>query len=127
MIKSIQVRDKIELTRQLVEKLPPGAWTVDQARITWWYNFRESGGMRLTKHGYDAFVKELEIEFYEFDIPVKSRFNQKTILELDRRLQMPYYIKVEKQRVAKLIFFSSQEAVLVNLYGDLEKFLNNYN
>jgi hypothetical protein len=121
------VRDKIELTRQLVEKLPPGAWTVDQARITWWYNFRESGGMRLTKHGYDAFVKELEIEFYEFDIPVKSRFNQKTILELDRRLQMPYYIKVEKQRVAKLIFFSSQEAVLVNLYGDLEKFLNNYN
>jgi hypothetical protein len=35
---------------------------VDQARITWWYNFRESGGMRLTKHGYDAFVKELEIE-----------------------------------------------------------------
>ncbi len=83
--------------------------------------------MRLTKHGYDAFVKELEIEFYEFDIPLKSRFNQKTILELDRRLQMPYYIKVEKQRVAKLIFFSSREAVLVNLYGDLEKFLDNYN
>jgi hypothetical protein len=121
------VRDKIELTRQLVEKLPPGSWTVDQARITWWYNFRENGGMRLTKHGYDAFVKELEIEFYEFDIPAKSRFNQKTILELDRRLQMPYYIKVEKQRVSKLIFFSSREAVLVNLYGDLEKFLDNYN
>jgi len=121
------VRDKIELTRQLVEKLPPGSWTVDQARITWWYNFRENGGMRLTKQGHDAFVDELDIEYYEFTIPEKTKFNQRTILELDRRLQMPYYIKRERHRVAKLIFFGSREAVLVNLYGDLEKFLNNYN
>lgn len=121
------MRDKIELTRQLVAKLPENSWTVDQARITWWYNFRDSGGMRLTKQGYDAFVDELDIEYYEFAIPPNSKFNQRTILELDRRLQMPYYIRVEKHRVAKLIFFSSREAVLVNLYGDLEKFLNNYN
>ena len=121
------MRDKIELTRQLVERLPPGSWTVDQARITWWYNFRDGGGMRLTKSGYDVFVVELEIECYEFKIPEKTRFNQRTILALDRRLQMPYYIKTEKHRVDKLIFFGSREAVLASLYGDLEKFLDNYN
>ena len=121
------MRDKVELTRQLVAKLPPDTWTVDQARITWWYNFRDSGGMRLTKSGYDAFVNELDIEYYEFTIPETTRFNQRMILALDRRLQMPYYIKVEKHRVAKLIFFGSREAVLASLYGDLEKFLDNYN
>jgi hypothetical protein len=121
------VRDKVELTRQLVAQLPPGSWTVDQARITWWYNFRETGGMRLTKQGYDAFVSELDIECYDFAIPVKSKFNQRTVLELDRRLQMPYYIKRDRHRISNLIFFSSREAVLVNLYGDLEKFLDNYN
>ena len=120
------MRDKIELTRQLVEKLPPGSWTADQARITWWYNFRDGGGMRLTKHGYDAFVHELDIEYYEFSIPEKTKFNQKTILALDRRLQMPYYLQREKHRISKLVFFGSREAVLVNLYGDLEKFLENY-
>lgn len=121
------MRDKIELTRQLVEKLPPGSWTFDQARITWWYNFRYGGGMRLTKQGYDAFVNELKIEHYEFDIPKTTKFTYGTILALDHRLQTPYYIARDNQRFNKLIFFGSREAVLVNLYGDLEKFLNNYN
>lgn len=120
------MRDKIELTRQLVAQLPPDSWTVDQARITWWYNFRDGGGMRLTKYGYDAFVDELGIKCYEFSIPEKTKFNQKTILALDRRLQMPYYIKRDKHRISHLVFFGSREAVLVNLYGDLEKFLDNY-
>jgi hypothetical protein len=121
------VRDKVELTRQLVAQLPPGSWTVDQARITWWYNFRDGGGMRLTRHGYDVFVKDLDLEYYEFLISANAKFNQKTVLELDRRLQMPYYIAREKHRISKLVFFSSREAVLANLYGDLEKFLDNYN
>jgi hypothetical protein len=121
------VRDKIELTRQLVEKLPAGTWTVDQARVAWWCNFRKSGGMRLTSLGYDAFVNELDIDCYEFTVPDNTKFTQRTILELDRRLQMPYYIRVEKRHTIKLFFFGSQEAVLINLYGDLEKFLKNYN
>jgi len=120
------VRDKIEITRRLIQQLPPGTWTLDQARITWWYNFRDNGGMRLTRQGYDVFVKDLDIEYYEFSIPDKTKFNQRMILELDRKLQMPYYIQRDQRRVSKLIFFSSREAVLANLYGDLEKFLNNY-
>ena len=121
------MRDKVELTRQLVEKLPPASWTVDQARITWWHNFRDSGGMRLTKSGYDAFVDELDIEYYEFSIPSTAKFTYSTILALDRRLQTPYYLVRDKDKFVKIVFFGSKEAVLVNLYGDIEKFLNNYN
>ena len=121
------MRDKVELTRQLVEKLPPASWTVNQARITWWYNFRDSGGMRLTKSGYDAFVNELDIEYYEFSIPSTAKFTYSTILALDRRLQTPYYLVRDKNKFVKIVFFGSKEAVLVNLYGDIEKFLNNYN
>lgn len=121
------MRDKIELTRQLVEQLPPGSWTVDQARITWWYNFRDGGGMRLTKSGYDAFVNELEIENYQYDIPKKAKFTYGTVLALDKRLQSPYYLARDKGAFVKIVFFGSKEAVLVNLYGDIEKFLNNYN
>lgn len=120
------MRDKLELTRRLVDQLPQGSYTVEQARIAWWYNVRENGGMRLTQDGFNAFVKELDIECYEFDISDKTKFTQRTILELDRRLQMPYYIKTENHRVRKLVFFGSREAVLVNLYGDLEQFLKNY-
>lgn len=121
------MRDKLELTKRLVEQLPPGSWTVDQAKITWWYNFRDNGGMRLTKSGYDAFVDELKIERYEFDIPRDTKFTYGTILALDHRLQTPYYIMRDNHRFTKLVFFGSREAVLVNLYGDLEKFLNSYN
>lgn len=121
------MRDKIALTQQLVEKLPPGSWTVDQARITWWYNFRDGGGMRLTKQGYDAFVNELEIEYYEFTIPTTAKFTYGTVLALDQRLQTPYYLGRDKGRFVKIVFFGSKEAVLVNLYGDIAKFLDNYN
>lgn len=120
------MRDKIELTQKLVKQLPPGAWTVDQARITWWYNFRAGGGMRLTKQGYDAFVKELELEYYEFTIPTTAKFTYGTILALDNRLQSPYYLGRDKGRFVKIVFFGSKEAVLINLYGDIEKFLDNY-
>ena len=121
------MRDKIELTRQLVTQLPPDSWTVTQARITWWYNFRDGGGLRLTKAGYDAFVNELDIECYEFSIPGTAKFTYGTILALDQRLQTPYYLMRDRGRFVKIVFFGSKEAVLVNLYGDIEKFLNNYN
>lgn len=121
------MRDKVELTKQLVAQLPAGSWTADSARVTWWYNFRDGGGMRLTKQGYDAFVDELKIAYYEFDIPKTAKFTYGTVLALDHRLQSPYYLMRDKGNFVKIVFFGSKEAVLVNLYGDIAKFLDNYN
>ena len=82
--------------------------------------------MRLTKHGFDAFTEEFDLEYYEYVIPEPDKFTQRTVLALDRQLQMPYYIVKEKGVYSRLCFFGSKEAVLANLYGNLDRFLNNY-
>lgn len=82
--------------------------------------------MRLTAPGYTAFVRELELEHYEYAIDNPMLFNQQTILDLDRKMQMPYYISATKGVPKKIVFFGSREAVMVNLYGNLKQFLDNY-
>jgi len=79
--------------------------------------------MRLSRRGYDIFVKQLKIEHYDYVVQSDTKFTPGVILALDRRLQTPYYVAREKGRY-KLVFFGSREAVLINLYGDLENFLN---
>jgi hypothetical protein len=121
------VRDKKKLTEQLVRQLDPESGiTVRQAMHTWWFNIRKTGGMRLTGPGYRVFTEELDLSRYEFAIPDPHQFNQHVILDLDRKMQMPYYISATKGIPKKIVFFGSKEAVMVNLYGNLQQFLDNY-
>jgi hypothetical protein len=120
-------RDKHQLTEQLIKQLDPNLGiTVQQAMNTWWFNIRKTGGMRLTGSGYRVFVEELDIARYEFAIPDPHQFNQHVILSLDRKMQMPYYIHAVKGIPKKIAFFGSQEAVVINLYLNLQQFLDNY-
>ncbi len=82
--------------------------------------------MRLTGLGYVTFVKDLELEHYEFTINDPMMFTQQTILKMDRKMQMPYYIHAVKGIPKKIVFFGSREAVMINLYGNLQQFLDNY-
>ena len=91
----------------------------------WWYNIRINGGLRLTELGYFTFKKILDLESYSMDIDWVT-FDSMTILKLDRRLQMPYYIEVKKKIPTNIIFFGAKEAMMARLYGDLNKFLENY-
>ena len=121
------MRDKRLLTAELVQQLPEEQRiSAESARVAWWYNLRPNGGMRLTTLGYMTFCDQLDLEQYEYTISDPLKFNQHLVLALDRKLQMPYYIVTKKGVPKSIIFFSSREAVLVNLYGDLEKFLDNY-
>jgi hypothetical protein len=121
------VRDKFNLTQQLVTLLSEDQKiTLDLAMSSWWFNLRKNGGMRLTATGYHAFVKLLELEHYEYQISDPMLFNQHTILDLDRKMQMPYYIHATKGVPKKIVLFGSREAVMLNLYGNLRKFLDNY-
>ena len=121
------MRDKLELTRQLVNQLPESdAITIEEARKVWWFNIRRNGGMRLTSQGYHAFRVLLNLTHYDFEISDPLGFDQRMILALDRKLKTPYYILSVKGIPKKLIFFGSKEAVMVNLYGNLKKFLDNY-
>jgi hypothetical protein len=122
-----EVRDKKKLTEQLVKQLDPeSSITMQQAMHTWWFNIRKTGGMRLTGPGYCVFTEKLDLSRYEFAIADPHQFNQHVILALDRKMQMPYYISTTKGIPKKIVFFGSQEAVMVNLYGNLQQFLDNY-
>jgi hypothetical protein len=122
------VRNKQKLTEELVKQLDLDLGvTVKRAMHSWWFNIRKNGGMRLTSPGYQIFCEDLDLTRYEFAIADPHDFNQHTILDLDKKMQMPYYIHAVKGIPKKIVFFGSREAVMVNLYGDLKKFLDNYN
>lgn len=118
------MRDKYKLTQELLDH-----HTIDNDLATayslLWHNIRPSGGMRLTDLGYNILRKDLKHQCYEYNLdPLK--INSRTIIALDRKLQEPYYIKTVKMMPVMLVFFGSKEAMLANLYGDIDKFLDNY-
>lgn len=121
------MRDKVKLTQAVIDQLPQGSeMDIDTAMKVWWYNIRASGGLRLTELGYFTFKKVMDLESYTMAIDWET-FDRMTILKLDRKLQMPYYIEVNKKIPKNIIFFGSKEAMMARLYGDLNKFLDNYN
>lgn len=122
------MRDKKKLTEELIALLPEEHLSnLSTTMHAWWFNTRRGGGMRLTAVGYDTFVNYLDLEHYSYEIDNPMLFNQQTILKLDRKMQMPYYIHAVKGVPKKIVFFGSKEAVMVNLYGNLQQFLDNYN
>jgi hypothetical protein len=121
------VRDKRKLTEELINLLPEEDHTnLSSTMHAWWFNIRRTGGMRLTKLGFKTFVEELELEHYSYTIDNPMLFNQQTVLKLDRKMQMPYYIDQVKGIPKRIVFFGSREAVMVNLYSNLQQFLDNY-
>ena len=120
------MRDKKKLTKTLVAQLDAELGIdFEWAYKHWWYNLRNNGGMRLTILGFEAFINLLKIEHYAFNLNPMD-LNNKLIVQMDRRLQTPYYIEIKKKIPVRLIFFGSKEAVMANLYGNLKKFLDNY-
>jgi predicted phosphatase len=121
------VRDKTKLTEELIALLPEEDRVgLKFAMAAWWFNIRRNGGMRLTSVGYSALADMLDLEHYSYSINDPHVFDKHLILKLDRKMQMPYYIHAVKGIPKKIVFFGSREAVMVNLYGNIEKFLDNY-
>jgi len=116
---------KEELTRTFMALLYDGSteranFDYKTALYSWWYNIRDNGGMRLTSTGFKM-LKDLKFEYWDFVLPENfARKNKRIILGLDRKLNFPYYYGRKR-----LSFFGSQEAMMANLTGDLEQWLNN--
>lgn len=120
------MRDKFKLTQTLVAQLNPDlGFTTETAYTTWWHNIRAGGGMRLTEMGYRVFLELLKLEHYSFTVDPLA-VTSRLIIDMDRRLQQPYYIRMVKHYPREVIFFGSKEAMMANLYGDLKKFIDNY-
>jgi len=110
---------KIEITRKIIESVDQKI-DLDQALATWYQNIRPSGGMRLTVRGYKTLIS-LDISSWTWTWPDnKNYINKKLLLEMDRKMSWPYYLDGKTKSV---IFFSSREAMMTALYGDIKIWL----
>ena len=54
--------NKLHLTEELLGYLPDEEKiTVEQAMVTWWFNLRDGGGLRLTNTGYTALKTSIKL------------------------------------------------------------------
>jgi hypothetical protein len=103
---------------QTVINLLPAPMDLDQAMRTWYYNLRSQGGFRLTQIGYQALCSAA-VNSWSVDIQYKD-ITKPSLLALDRKLKWPYYIDTKRK---KLVLFSSHEAMMATLYGDVRQWL----
>lgn len=94
--------------------------TYDQAYKSWWMNFRDGGGMRLTNAGFAVF-ESCDLETYSFAVPTNLVAIAKHLLILDKKLDCPYYIKIGKK--PQIVLFGNKQAVMLAMYNNLEKWL----
>ena len=117
---------KLSLTRQILQKIdnPPSE---EMALMTWWTNIRDTGGMGLTTEGFRIFVELLDVEHYDWEFPDNKMLGNRIVLALDRKMEFPYYIKQPKGKKTpgKIFLFGERDAVIINLCGDLTKFVEN--
>lgn len=126
------MKKKQEIVRTLLPKLPEQLQeSQDQAMITWWANIRPEGGLRLTAHGYKIMHTILKLESWELDLggdengAWRARIDKRTILDLDRKLEWPYYLDFNpRKKTRRIVFFSSREALMATMYGDLKHWLD---
>ena len=118
---------KLELVQHLMPQVPMEyQQSVHSAMKTWWVNIRIDGGLRLTDLGYEIMHDVLKLQSWELNLAEQERqiFTKRLILDLDRKLDWPYYIDVSVRRKRRrIVFFSSREAMMATMYGDLERWL----
>jgi len=113
-----------ELTQSIINLLPREQQVpVDKAIRYWYYNIRSTGGFRLTELGFKV-LSEASIESWNVSLDnPKLVITKSVLLQLDHKIKFPYYIDT---RHKKIVLFSSREAMLATLYGDLQQFLKHY-
>lgn len=76
----------------------------------------------MTERGFEVLTQDLEMDTWVVDISNDSQaVNQKFFLMLDKSVDWPYFIDGKKK---KIYFFSSKEATMATLYGDVGAWLS---
>jgi hypothetical protein len=111
------VNHKREFTAHIIRELNLDI-SVDQAMKTWYVNLRDSGGFRLTELGKSILISH-GIQNWNLPAPGPGWINNRLLLDLDQRVHWPYYVHKNG-----LIVFSSRDAVMAQLYGDIRSWVN---
>ena len=113
------------ITEAVLQQLPPNNEPIDRTINDWWFT-RSGDGLRLSAHG-DLCFRLAEIEFFDLPLEVKQPNWHKFIVDCSKKIKCPYFIgvntKEEKQKKAFIRLYDSKIAMLVQLYGDLQGYL----
>lgn len=92
----------------------------------WWRN-PNAHSMRLSDLGYEIFFQHSGLDRHYYTGPGAN--NSLTLLKLDRQITNPYwYCRDRKTGIYDLLIFGcSKEIMWLNLYNDLDRFLQVYN
>jgi hypothetical protein len=99
--------------------------TAETVLVKWWTTGRQEG-LRLTAEGMESF-KLAEIEFYDYPFKQDGKSYHSFILNLSKKIKCPYYLgvnKIEGQNSFYIRLFDSKIAMLLNLYGNLNQYLD---
>lgn len=118
---------KEQITLKVLEHLDSNVWTLESALHKWYMNPRRDGGLRLTAVG-DIEFREAEFEYNDFPLIQKTKRSYNSfVLDLDRRIQCPFYIDVNKKdkEIKPFIrLYDSRIYMMLSLYGDIDSYLN---
>ena len=118
---------KFALTAEFLKAIPKDRRPeLHTATVEWWYNLRTDGGYRLTNEGLSVVCEYVDLESYVYELKDNERLTNWQILELDRKLQWPYYLTFKKDLVVRILFFDSKEYMTAKLYNNLGQFLKHY-
>lgn len=86
----------------------------------WWQNPLNQFSLRLTSLGFKWFTNHAKLKSYPIELT--DKILPKQMLQLERLLTSPYFIK----QLKTIYVFSDQDAVMLQLHGgDLVTYLNN--
>lgn len=84
-----------------------------------WRNILNPNSLRLTVGAYNTVRKNKQIVFYEFKLDEMTNLQ---LLQLDRLIKSPYFIKSRKQ----IQLMGEEDAIMLQLNGsNLKQYLNN--
>ena len=121
------MRTKDEYTQAFIEndpREPEIRPAYDVAYVNYWQNARRDGGFRLTQRGCLHLVDRLELEYYEIPIGEVNP-TPRFLLDLDRFIKTPYYIRNIKKKSRTILLFDKKTYFALTMYNnDFEKFLS---
>lgn len=114
--------NQISWTQKIVETSGRSAdgLTLEQLRKSWWFNPLNASSMRLTREGVSYAVNNAKIQPFYHDL--ESIILPKTLLQLEKILEHPYFIV----QLKKIAVFDEVTSLTLTLYdNDLQKYLDN--
>jgi len=114
--------DQLGWTQRFVESSgrPCAGHSFDHLRKSWWFNPLNNSSMRLSKEGASYATTHAKIHYYKHDL--ERIILPKTLLQLEKILDYPYYIP----KIKTIVLFDEMTSMTLTLYNnDLQTYLDN--